>query len=107
MNQCCIYVLLVAFGCRFFVTNTRAVVLSVCIGIGGCLCPIYSTVFLDGMAWRELTKSAPISASAAEVITFLMIWAMLSTAPLFGGFSEWSDRKKCPPARLLAFGSER
>ena len=63
-------VLLVAFGCRFFVTNPRAVVLSVCTGVGGCLCPISLTVFLAGMAWRELMKRAPILASAAEVMTF-------------------------------------
>ena len=106
MNQCFMSVLLVAFGCKFFVTNPRAVVLSVCTGVGG-LCPISLTVFLAGMAWRELMKRDPISASAAEVMMFFMIWAMLSTAPLFGGLSEWSERKKCPPARLLAFGSKR
>ena len=59
-----IYVLLVAFGCRFFAKNPRAVVLSVCIGVGGCLYPISPTLFLAGMAWRELMKRAHISASA-------------------------------------------
>ena len=81
--------------------------LSVCIGVRGCGCPISSSVLRAGTASRPLMNIAPISASAADVITALIIWAMFSTAPLFAGFSESLDIKKCPPARLRAFGSLR
>ena len=72
MNQCFVSVDLVAFGWRFFVTNTSDVVLSVWVGVGGCLWPISSTVVRAGIDFRELIYSAPVSASAAEVITFLL-----------------------------------
>ena len=84
-----------------------AVVLSVIIGVGGWMWPISSRSVLAGMACLELRNNTPISASAAEDMTLLMIWAMLWKAPLFGGQSELSDMKKCPPALLLAFGSDR
>ena len=71
MNQCFMSIELVAFGWSFFVENNSAVVLSVWIGVGGCLWPISSTVVSPGISYRELIYSAPISASAAEVITFL------------------------------------
>ena len=45
MHQCCMSADLVAFDWRFFVTNPNDVVLSVWIGVGGCLWPISSTVF--------------------------------------------------------------
>jgi hypothetical protein len=44
------------------------------------------------------------SASVAEDITFLMMCAMFSIAPLFGGTVVLLERKKCPPAWLRAFG---
>ena len=46
--------------------------------------------------------NAPISASAAEDITLLMIFATFRMAPLLGGISALEDRKKCPPALLRA-----
>ena len=72
MNQCFMSIDLVDFGWRFFVTNPITVVLSFWIGVGGCLCPIYSTVVCAGIASGELIYSDPISASAAEVITFFL-----------------------------------
>ena len=97
----------VALGCIFWVTKPKAVVLSVCTGVGGCLCPISSRSRLVGMACRVLMKSAAISASAADVITLRIIWAMFRTAPLLGGLTSSLERKKWPPALLLAFGSVR
>ncbi len=47
---------------------------------------------------------APSSASAAEDMTDLIIWEVLRMGPLFGASSPPFERKKCPPARLLAFG---
>ena len=98
---------LVRLGWRFLETKPSAVVLSVMIGVGGWVCPNSSRSVLAGMACLELRNNAPISASAAEDMTLLMIWAMLWKAPLFGGHSELFDMKKCPPALLLAFGSVR
>ena len=70
MNQCCISIELAFFGWRFFVTNPHDVVFCVYIAVGGGFWPIYSTVVCAGIAYCELIYSAPISTSAAEVITF-------------------------------------
>ena len=88
----------------FFVTNPNTVVLSVWIGVGGCLWPISSTVIHTGIACRELIYIAPIYASASEVITFFMICAMVKTALLFAGFAAFFYIKTFTPALLLAFG---
>lgn len=98
---------LVRLGWIVLLTTPRAVELSVCIGVGGCLCPISLRRCRIGTASRELMKRAPSSASAADDITALMIWAIVSTAPLLRGAWSFSDMKKCPPARLLAFDSDR
>jgi hypothetical protein len=47
------------------------------------------------------------SAYVAEDIMCLIMWAMFSTAPLFGGIGISLDRKKCLPAQLYALGSLR
>ena len=79
MNQCFMSVDWVAFVWRFFVTNPSAVVLSVWIGVDGCLWTIYSTAIRGGITCRKLIYSAPISASGAEVIRFLWFvqWSRL------------------------------
>ena len=89
------------------VTTLSAVVLSVCIGVGGCLCPIVSNVCRDGIASLQLIKRDPNSASADEDMTAFMICEMARTDPLFGGTAELSDMKKFPSSLLLAFDSER
>ena len=81
-----------------------AVELSVCIGVGGCGCPISVSTFLRWTASLALMKSPASSASADEDMTDLMICAMLRMALLFGGMSALVDKKKCPPALLRAFG---
>ena len=45
------------------------------------------------------------AASVADAITFLIVCARLRMAPLLGGTSALLERKKCPPALLLALGS--
>ncbi len=96
---CCGWVLLL--------TTPSAVLLLVCIGIGGYLCPISSSVCCWGMALWALMYSAPSSALAADDMTALMSWARLRTAPLSLGLAVSVDRKKCPPAWLHALGSLR
>ena len=75
------------------VTTTSAVVLSVCIGVGGCLCLIVSNAWRAGIASLQLTKRAPNSASAVEDMTAFMICEMVRTDPLFGRTAELSDMK--------------
>ena len=52
-------------------------------------------------------KRAPNSASAADYMSALMVCEMVRTDPLFGGTAESLDMKKCPPALILAFDSDR
>ena len=52
-----------------------------------------------------MMKIAVSSASVANVVTRFMMCAMFNTAPLFYGIVDSFDKKKFPPARLLAFGS--
>ena len=75
-------------------TTPRAVVFSVCMGVGGCLCPIYSRKIRAGIASRQLMKSAQSSAYAAEDMTTLIICDMVMTVPLLGGVAEKSVMKK-------------
>ena len=107
MNQCCMSVDLVDFGWRFFVTNTNNVVLSVWIGVGGCVWPISSTVVCAGIVCRKLIYSVLIYASAAGVIKFFMICEMVKTDPLFAVFAAFFDIKTFPAALNLAFDSVR
>ena len=83
---------LVAFGCKFCIMKPRAVVLSVWIGVGGWMWPISLRVVRAVTACLEFMNNAPILASAADGMTFLMICATLSTATIFSGFSELSER---------------
>ena len=92
-------------GCTFFVTTVWAAELSVWSGVGGCGCPISISVFLMGTALRAFMYMAPISASAADDMTALIICATVWTAPLLWGNSVSAAMKKCPPALLLAFDS--
>ena len=67
--------------------------------------------FLLLLLWYTLLLvpwySAANFASVADVITCLMMCAMLSTAPLLVGIVASLDRRKCPPALLCACGSLR
>ncbi len=64
-------------------TTPSAVVLSVCIGAGGCLRPRNSRVCWAGMASLQLMYRAPILASAVDDMTALMICEIVRMAPLF------------------------
>ena len=88
-------------------TTPSAVVLSVCIGVGGYLWLIVFNSWRDGIASLQFMKRAPNSASAADDMTALMICEMVRTDPLFCGTAKLSDMKKFPPALLLTFDSDR
>ena len=75
------------------VTNQSAVVLSVCIGMVGCLWPIASNAWRAGIASLPLMKRAPNSVSAADDMTAFMICEMVRTDPFFGGTAELSVMK--------------
>ncbi len=91
-------------GWMLLLTTPRAVLLLVCIGVGGCGCPISSRSWRCGTASHALMYSVPSLALAAEDMTSLMSWAMLSTAPLFAGSLVSDDMKKWPPEQLHSFG---
>ena len=88
-------------------TTPRAVVLSVCIGVGGCLWPMLSNAWNAGIASLQLIQRAPNSDSSAEDMTAFMIFEIVRMYPLFYGTAESSDMKKFPPALLLTFDSDR
>ena len=94
----------VSFGCIFPLKTASAIDLSVCNGVGGCLCPISSKMILMYTASLDIIYKAVNSASVADDITCFTMWAMLRTAQLFCGMVESLDRKKWPPALLHAFG---
>ena len=69
----------------FLLTTPKAVVLSVCTGVGGCLCPMILSACRAGIASLQLMKRAPSLASAVESITAMIIWETVRPAPLFDG----------------------
>ena len=75
------------------VTTTWVVVLSVCIGVGGCSCPIALRACRVGIDSLQLMNRSPSSTSAAEEINALMIWEMVTTAPLFAVMADSFDMK--------------
>ena len=60
-----------------------------------------------GMASQQFMKRSPSLASAADDMTAFIILATVKTEPLLAGYYVLLDMKKCPPALLRAFGSER
>ncbi len=96
---------LVLFGCILPLMTASAIALSVCIGVGGCLWPNSLSIILMYTASRAMMYSPTSSALVADDVTFLIMCAMLSTAPLFGGMVVSLERKKCPLAWLRALGS--
>ena len=67
------------FFMTLLLTTPNAVVLLVCIGVGGCLCPMNSRMCRDGTASRKFMYSAPTSASAVNDST---LWK-----PKWGSFA--------------------
>ena len=60
------------------------------------------SVLSSGIIFFAVMYSAGISASAADSITFLMIFAIVNTGPLSLGLGSFSERNICAPALLLA-----
>ena len=97
----------VPFGCIFPLHTASAVALSVCNGIGGYLCRISSKIILMYMDLRAMMYSGSSLASVADVMACLIMCVMLRIVTLFWGILASSYKKKCPPARLIFFGSLR
>ena len=89
------------------VTKPCVVVLSIYIGVYGCVCPISYSDWRSGLAYLQLIKSAPSSAYDDDAMTALMILAIVNTDPLLEGNAMLFDMKQCPPALLLNLVSER
>ena len=92
-----------------------AVVLSNCMGGGGWRCPSSSSVVRTGKASLAFINVAPILASAAEDMAFLMGWHMVCMALLLVGrvggllqfLRSWLARKKWPLDWLRARSLQR
>ena len=83
----------------------EAVYLSVCMGIGPCGCPIYSSEVLSTSPSLDLMNRPPNYASAAEAIIFFRMEATPNIASLClvcDAGLNFSLRKKLPPTLLLA-----
>ena len=76
---------LVCLDCILSLHTASDVALSVCSGVEGCLWPISINTILIYTASRFMMYSATNSALVADVMTCLMMCAMLSTAPLLAG----------------------
>ncbi len=74
-------------GVIFVLMTASAIALSVCMGVADCVCPISSNIILIYTASCAIVYSAASSASVANVMTCLMMWAMLRMAPFLGGIS--------------------
>ena len=86
-------------------TTPAAVVLSVWMGVIGCFHPISSNVRRIGTSSFAVTNRAPISASAADDITNLMIFATVRTGLFHFGSGSFSYKKMWSPARLRPLDS--
>ena len=96
---------LIFFWIMVLLTTPAAVELSVWIGNGGCFQPISINVWQVGTISLAVMYSAPSSASAAEYMTNLMIWAIVRIGPLHSGVGSFSDKNIWAPARLSALDS--
>ena len=65
--------------------NPIAVELSTCIGVGGCSWPISWRAMRIGTASFAARNAAPTSASIADDMTLLMIFARTRAAPFSAG----------------------
>ena len=87
--------------------NPTAVELSVWIGVLSCGHPISINVLRSGIIFLDVMYNAAISASSADAMTVLMIFAIVKTGPLIFGFGSFYENNICAPARLLDFDSLR
>ena len=97
----------VRFGCILTFTTASSIELSVCNGVGGCLCPISSKMVLMYTASLSIMYNATNYDSVADDMTCFIMCNMLRNDLLFCGMVEPLDREKWLPALLRAFGSLR
>ena len=90
------------WGCILPLMTVSAISLSVCRGVGGCLCPNSLSMILIYTASHAMMYSPASSALVSD--DFLIMCAMWSTPLLFGGTVVSLERNKCPPALLCALG---
>ena len=86
-----------------------AVLLSVCMGVGGCGCPSSSSVALNGSKPRALMSSAAAHAPAAGAAACLVAFAMAGMKPLLIWLllEAALPKKLYPPARDRAIGATK
>ena len=96
----------VCFGCILPLTTTSTIELSVCSGVGGCLCPISFKMILIYTASLDMMYKDANYASVADDITCFIMWTVFRTAPLFCCMVESLDKKNCfLPCCILSLSS--
>ena len=85
-----------------FLTTPADVELLVWIGDGGCFQPISIHFWRMGTISLAVMYSAPSSASAAEDMTNLMIWAIVRIGLFHSGVGSFYDKNIWAPERLRA-----
>ena len=82
-----------------FATHT-AVVLSIWMGAGGFDSLISMSFYRRGIEFWAVIKWVPTSALVAEVMTHLIIWAIVIITPFQLVTGSCSDRNMCTPALM-------
>ena len=85
--------------------SPAAVEFSVWTGDGDYFQPISISVRRMGKFSLDVMYSAPSSASAAEDMTSLMIWEIVSIGPFHSGVGSFFDKNIWAPERLCALDS--
>ena len=70
-----------------------AITLSFYNAVGGCLCPISSSIILMYTASRAKMYNAASASSVDNLLTCLIMWAVLRIAPLFCGILASLNKK--------------
>ena len=103
----CMSMTLVCFVLIFQLMTSSAMELSVWSRVGGCVWPSSSSMIRIYTVSRTIIHKPFNSASVSDVMTCVMMCAMLRMAPLLAGIVVLLERKKCLPARLWALESLR
>ena len=96
---------LVRLGCILPLHTAFAVALSVCNGVEGCLWPISVNTILIYTASRAMMYNAANSASVADVMTCLMMCAMLNVehGAIVGWYCGFVGEEEVPSCPAVCF----
>ena len=93
---------LVLRGIMVLLVTPTSVEFSHWMGVLGCGHPISMSAWRSGTISLEMEKRPAISASEADDMTFLIIFTIVRTGPLWRSIGTSSERMMQDPARLQA-----